>query len=90
MHLRSSRKTCLVGTDLNSKPALISTLVSGILAVVHLGITAPLKSVREGIEVVSAGYVLSSGYTLANSVGDSEGNIHLVTTGAVIPPAAPL
>jgi hypothetical protein len=57
--------TYLVGTGLNGKTALISTLVSCILAVVHLGITAPLPSVRDGIEVVSASYVLDSGYISA-------------------------
>jgi hypothetical protein len=59
--------TYLVGTDLNSKTTLISTLVSCILAVVHLGVTAPLKGIREGIEVVPASYVLVSGYISACS-----------------------
>jgi len=62
------KSTYLVGTDLNSQTALISTLVSCTLTIVHLGVTAPLKSVREGIEVVSSSYVLASGYTLATLV----------------------
>jgi hypothetical protein len=58
--------TYLVGTGLNSEAALVSTLVGSILAVVHLGVTAPLKSVREGIEVISSSHVLVSSFTSAS------------------------
>jgi hypothetical protein len=67
--------TYLVGTCLNGKTTLISTLVSCILAIVHLGITAPLKSVREGIETVSASYVLGSGYPLAHDYLDQQADL---------------
>jgi hypothetical protein len=59
--------TYLVGTCLDGKAALVSTFVSCTLAIVHLGITASLKGVREGIEVVSTSHVLTSGYISACS-----------------------
>jgi hypothetical protein len=60
--------TYLVGTCLYGEIALAPTLVSCILAVVHLGITAPLKSISERIEVVSASHVLGSGYLSAHDL----------------------
>ena len=60
--------TYLVGTCLNGETTLISTLVSGTLAIVHLGITAPLKSISERIEVVSASDILGSGYLSAHDL----------------------
>jgi hypothetical protein len=57
--------TYLIRAYLNGERALVTRLVGGILAIVHLGVTTPLKSVREGVEVVSANCVLISGYILA-------------------------
>lgn len=62
VHSAQYGDTYLIRTDLNSEGSLVTTLVCGILAIVHLIITAPLKGVREGIEVVATSHVLVSGY----------------------------
>jgi len=61
-------KDYLIGTDLNGQGAFVTSFVGGILTIVHLGITAPLKRIREGIEVVPASHILVTGCVSACTV----------------------